>query len=387
MPPPWEAGLFTLTVAAGSTAAAQFYAQALVSNGTATITESVSGYNPTAATVNFVPSGFILPGGAPTTTFSGTSPVYVYFAQLDPTTLSYTGQTLTLRPAAAAATIGLTNTDTPAGVGTLGSSSLVFNPGDTSHQTTFQPAVAGTAVMAFVALCQATRSPPTTTRPLSRSQRQIVRSSCAISIPSLAPERAASPTARLARAPLAGDRSTDRRTHGNPDLQQRSSAARDHATTVGSGSITFSVAAGSTTAPQFYAQASASSGSATITETVPGYNSTTATVDFVPSGFIVQGGTSTTSLSASSPVYVYFAQLSPTTLAYSGQTLTLRPGAATATVGLPNTDTPAGVGTLANSSLVFNPGDASPDHLPAGGGGICSHRIQQHSGWIFDTVD
>jgi 6-phosphogluconolactonase (cycloisomerase 2 family) len=352
-------GSITLTVAAGSTTAPQFYAQALVSTGTATITESVSGYNPTAATVNFVPSGFILLGGTSTTTFSGTSPVYVYFAQLDPTTLSYTGQTLTLRPGAAAATIGLTNTDTPAGVGTLGSSSLVFNPGDTSHQTTFQPAVAGTAVIGSSGTPAGYSKPSnnnTTTFTVTAPNSSLIlcniysitgtgtgsiayNSACASSI-SLA---IAAPTARTVTL-----------TSNSANLLLSTSA-----TTVGSASIALTIAAGSTTAPQFYAQALASTGSATITETVPGYNSTTATVKFVPSGFILLGGTSTTSLSATSPVYVYFAQLDPSTLAYTGQTLILRPGASTATVGLTNTDTPAGVGTLTSSSLVFNPGDTS----------------------------
>ncbi len=350
----------TLTVAAGSTTAPQFYTQALVSTGTATITLSVSGYNPTAATVNFVPSGFIVLGGTTTTTFSGTSPVYVYFAQLNPTTLSYTGQTLTLRPGAAAATIGLTNTDTPAGVGTLGSSSLVFNPGDTSHQTTFQPAVAGTAVIGFSGTLAGYSKPSndntttfTVTAPNSSLILCNIYSITGTGSGNLAYNSACASSISLAIAAPTGGR-TVTLTSNSANLLLSASA-----TTVGSASITLAVAAGSTTAPAFYAQALASTGSATITETVPGYNSTTATVKFVPSGFIVLGGTSTTSLSATSPVYVYFGQLDPTTLDYTGQTLILRPGASTATVGLTNTDTPAGVGTLASSSLVFNPGDTS----------------------------
>jgi trimeric autotransporter adhesin len=353
-------GSITLTVAAGSTSAPQFYAQALVSTGTATITESVSGYNPTAATVNFVPSGFILQGGTTTTTFSGTSPVYVYFAQLNPTTLSYAGQTLTLRPGAAAATIGLTNTDTPAGVGTLGSSSLVFNPGDTSHQTTFQPAVAGTAVIGFSATLAGYSKPSndntttfTVTAPNSSLILCNIYSITGTGTGSIAYNSACASSISLAVAAPTGGR-TVTLTSNSANLLLSNTA-----TAVGSATISLSVAAGSTTGSQFYVQALASTGSATITETVPGYNSTVATVDFVPSGFILQGGTPTTTYSAASPVYVYFAQLDPSTLAYNGQTLTLRPGAPAATVGLTNSDTPAGVGTLASNSLVFNPGDTS----------------------------
>src|SRR3984957_12293162 len=350
----------TLNVPAGSTTAPQFYSQALASAGSATITETVPGYNSTTATVDFDPSGFILLGGTSTSTFSGTSPVYVYFAQLTPTTLTYTGQTLTLRPGAAAATVGLKNTDTPAGVGTLGSSSLVFNPGDTSHQTTFQPAKAGSAVIGFGSTLSGYSTPSTyatTTFTVTAPNSSLIL--CNIytvtgsGTGSIAYNSACASSISLAVAAPTGGR-TVTLTSNSANLLLSTSA-----TTVGAASITLAVPAGSTTAPQFYAQALASSGSATITETVPGYNSTTATVDFNPSGFILLGGTSTTSLSATSPVYVYFAQLSPTTLAYSGQTLTLRPGASAATIGLTNTDTPAGVGTLASSSLVFNPGDAS----------------------------
>jgi len=88
-------------------------------------------------------------GGTSTKTFSGTSPVYVYLAQLDPTTLA-AGNTQTLRPGAAPVTLTLTDTSTVGtAAGTLGSSSIVFKPGDSMLQTTFQPANPGTAVIGF----------------------------------------------------------------------------------------------------------------------------------------------------------------------------------------------------------------------------------------------
>ena len=70
-----------------------------------------------------------------------------YFAQLNPTTLAYSGQTLTLRLGAAAVTVNLT--DSAAAVGTLGASSVVFKAGDSSVQTTFQPVRGGLAKVGF----------------------------------------------------------------------------------------------------------------------------------------------------------------------------------------------------------------------------------------------
>jgi hypothetical protein len=139
----------TVSAAAGSSSGTTFYIQSLASTGSATITETAPGYNSTVATVDFTPSGFIVEGGTPTTTFSGTSPVEVYFAQLDPSTLAFTSE-LTLRPGASA-TVVLTETDTPSGVGSLGSSSLVFNAGDAMHSTTYQPTgtATGTSVIGF----------------------------------------------------------------------------------------------------------------------------------------------------------------------------------------------------------------------------------------------
>src|ERR1700722_10138775 len=96
-----------------------------------------------------------------------------YFAQLNPTTLAYSGQTLTLRLGAAAVTVNLT--DSAAAVGTLGASSVVFKAGDSSVQTTFQPVRGDWQRSVSQALPPATRLRRTTTPPLSRSRRRTVR--------------------------------------------------------------------------------------------------------------------------------------------------------------------------------------------------------------------
>jgi 6-phosphogluconolactonase (cycloisomerase 2 family)/uncharacterized protein YmfQ (DUF2313 family) len=348
----------TVNVAAGGTSA-PFYIQALAASGSATITETVPSYNPTTATVNFVPSGFILTGGTTTTTFSGTSPVYVTFAQLDPSTRAYNG-TLTLRPGLAAFNVPLTLTNTPTGVGTLGSSSITFNSGDSQHETTFQPVAAGSAVVSITGGVVAGYYTPsnykTTTYTVTAPNSSILycnveyitgtgtgtmgyNSTCASGVYLASPAPTGGRTVTL--------------TSSDPTKLLLSTAP----TTVGVKSITVNVPAGASSGPSFYIQALAGSASATITETVLGYNPTTATVDFVPSGFIVSGGTTTTTFSGTSPVYVTFAQLDPTTRAYVG-TLTLRPGLAALSVPLTITNTPSGVGNLGSSSITFNSGDS-----------------------------
>ncbi len=141
-------GTITVPVAAGSQYGSSFYIQTLSNTGTATLTETTPGYNPSTMTVTFTPSGFIVQSDTTTTTFSPASPVYVTFVQLDPSTADYT-QTLTLRPGASPVTVGLSNSNTA--VGTLGSSSIVFNPNNSQLQTTFTPTgtASGVATIGF----------------------------------------------------------------------------------------------------------------------------------------------------------------------------------------------------------------------------------------------
>jgi hypothetical protein len=352
----------TVSVAAGSTSGSAFYVQSGVSTGSATITESVSGYNPTVVTINFTPSGFIVQGGTATTTFSGTSPVTVMFVQLDPTTFDFIGEE-TLRPGARPATVKLIETNTPPtgtpAVGSLSSYSILFNPGDTSHSVNFQPAAAGTAVITFGDLTTGYAKPSdydsttfTVTAPntgIGFCNGYSASSGAPTAIP-LGYNSACGSYAYLATAAPAGGR-TITLTSSDPTKLLLSTSA----SALGMTSIPLSVPAGNTSGPTFYVQSLVSSGTATITETAAGYNSTTAVVNFTPSGFIVQGGTPTTTFSAASNVSVTFVQLDPATLNFAGE-LTMRPGASAA-VTLTETDTPGGVGSLGTTALDFVAGD------------------------------
>ncbi len=253
-------------------------------------------------------------------------------------------------------------------MGTLGASSLVFNPGDTTHSTTFQPVSDGTAVIGFsgtLAGYAAPSSNATTTFTVATPNSTIyfcgtyITGSGAVA---LGIDRSCSSLVQLSDPAPAGG-STITLTSNSANLLLSTSA-----TSVGTTSITVNIPAGGTSSSAFYVQTLASTGSATITQTVPQFNPTTATINFTPSGFTVYGGTSTSTLSGASAVTLYFAQLDPTTQAVTANGITLRPGVGTLNVGL--TDSNMSVGTLSSSSIAFNPGDTthSVNFQPAGAG-------------------
>ncbi len=344
----------TVQVAAGSTQIPTFYAQALSNSGTATITATATGYSSGAATASFVPSGFIVQSNTSTTTFAAPSPVYVTFAQLDPSTKDYV-LSLTLRAGAPAVTVALKDSDTT--VGTLTSSSIVFNPGDSQKQTTFNPLASGSATISlnstptgYSAAANLNTAVYTVTTPNSgfSSCYGSVYTTFAITLGKNG-ETCAFVPLLAAPAPIGGRTVT--LTSSDSSKVKLSTSP----TAAGSTSITVTVPAGSQTGASFYVQTLSYQSSATITETVSGYNPSTMTVSLTKSGFIIQGTTTTTTFSSPSPVYVTFAQLDGTTNAYTGG-LTLRPGLSPVTVALSNSDT--AVGTLASSSIVFNPGDS-----------------------------
>lgn len=87
----------------------------------------------------------------------------------------------------------------------------------------------------------------------------------------------------------------------------------------GSASITVQVNAGSTFLPTFYVHALDDTGSETVTATASGYANGTLTVNFAPSGFIVNspGAINTTSFSPNSNVQIAVYRLNPANLAIS----------------------------------------------------------------------
>jgi hypothetical protein len=354
-------GTITQNILAGSSFGQAIYMQGLASSGTVTITETVSGYNTATATITLIPTGFIVTGGTTTTTFSTASNVNVYFAELNATTLNYYTSAY-LRPGAASVTVNLTN-GTPA-TGTLGATSVTINAGQNSASTTFQPVAAGTSAISI------NGTPRGYTTPSNDQSTTFT---------------VTAPNAGFAGAgscPWGGTATTFSQ---NVGLNEQSGCyfypylftaaptggrtvtltvsdptkllLTTNTSQVGAGTITQNLAVGASEGQAIYMQGLASSGTVTITETVSGYNTATATITLIPTGFIISGGTTTTTFSGTSSVSVLFAELNPTTLSYSSTLAYLSPGATAVTVNIAN-DTPA-TGTLGATSVTINPGQDS----------------------------
>jgi large repetitive protein len=276
----------TVNASAGSQFGASFYVQTLSYQGSANITETISGYNPSTLTVNLTPSGFIIQGTTTTTTFSSASPVTVTFAQLDPTTLNYTG-TLTIRPGLGATTLGLSNSNTS--VGSLGSSSIVFNPGDSSKATTFTP----TGTAAGTATISASSTPANFFAPSNNKSAIFTVTAPAINVVAATIGKNLQTTTygTLAQPAPTGGRTVTVTSSDTTKLLLSTSPA-----TTGTGTLTFTVAAGQQSIPTFYVQALTGSGTATVKISAAGYADGIGTMTLYPSGFALQASNFTTHL-------------------------------------------------------------------------------------------
>ena len=103
-----------------------------------------------------------------------------------------------------------------------------------------------------------------------------------------------------------------------------------------------------------------SAGTATLTESAPGYTTGTSTITVRPSGFSFYGSSATfttTTFSAPNSVTVYPVILDPTSLAPINYGYPLNPGVGPVTLTLTNSNPT--VGTLSTATLVYNTNDTS----------------------------
>jgi hypothetical protein len=119
--------------------------------GSTTLTVSAPGYTNATATITVYPSGFTFANqyssGLSTTASSSPTTLTVYPSILNPGILSfYTfGQ---LNPALAGTSVQVTSSNT--GIGTITTSPLIFNGGESSLTTTFKPVATGTTNLNIV---------------------------------------------------------------------------------------------------------------------------------------------------------------------------------------------------------------------------------------------
>jgi hypothetical protein len=367
-------GSLTFNLNAGQSQTPSFFAQAIGDSGTVmltltTTTSTSSNYNSSTAMMTLFPSGFVISGGGTTTVSSGPSSVGVSVVPLNPTTLNpATGLgPMVLRPGIGVTSVNL-QTDP---CGTLATSTLLFNAGDASKSTTWQPVSGGTCIVSLV------NPPPGTFTQPSSSQSiafTVTAPSTSITGPSLLTIGQNSESSGFVGhlgvgAPAAGVTVTISSSDPNRLLLSTNALA------VGTGTLTFNLTSGQSATSPFLVQAIGGSGTVSLNLTAPGYTGSSLGLALSPTGFVVGGGTTTTTLSGPSTILVSLDLLDPVNLNAVVSGLTLRPGAGTPTVNLSNC--PGGVGALGATALTFTTGSSSQSTTwqPAGIVGTCTVSI------------
>lgn len=371
-------GVATLTFPGVTNAGyqASFYIQGKTT-GTTTLTVSAPGYTDATSTITITPSGFLFSGaynnGISTTTFSAPYGVTVYPAILNNDLSYYT--TSTLSPGVGPVSIPVTST--AANVGTITTSPIVFNAGDSSQSTGFNPVGSGTSTIAL-GTTPAGFSKPTTYQSFTAT----------VTAPSLSfyyttetsgVNLIVGNNGYLPVAPPSGETVTI--TSSNPAVAVLS---KDTAT-VGVATLTYPGVTNAGYQTSFYIQGK-TTGTTTLTISAPGYNSATATITVNKSGFIFSGyggGLSTTTFSAPTGVAIYPAILNPDSSYYT--TAQLSPGVASVSVPVVSSNTV--VGTISGSPVVFNAGDSgkSVSFQPTSAGTTTVSLVEPIAGYTTST--
>jgi hypothetical protein len=244
------------------------------------------------------------------------------------------------------APVTLQVTDSATSVGSISPTSLVFNPGDNNKSFNFQPVAAGTANLTLVTPAgyktanQAQQITATVTAPAISVGGVLTgvhqQNSIGIYLP-VPPPNPVTVTVTTS-APLVGTLSNS-------------------STVAGVTTVTFTNVS-STYVGTIYVQGQ-SVGTATITESAPGYTTGTNTITVNPSGFFwyYGNGFTTTTFSGPTTEYVFTAVLDPTSSSIQTYGLGLNPGVGPVTVAI--ADSAPSVGTISANSVVFNTGDGS----------------------------
>jgi hypothetical protein len=353
-------GQLVLPINAGATSpSTPVFVQALDGTGTVQITSSAPGYASQITTMTLAPSGFVihpsLLGNFSTTTFSGTTALPIYSAQLNPVAgagnLNFS-QTQALRGGLGPVSVTVMATDQAGGpgVGAIVGSPAVFNGGDTNKSLAFDPAVAGTTQIQVVP--PSGFSTPTNARVITATVTapgilfgggvtttavgQNLQTQLSISLGATPP----GPVTVTVTVASTGIATIVNGTTGT--LEGSSTVTFTNVSTASVGSI--------------FVQGRAASGTTTVTAQAPGYADAVLTVTTQPSGFIINspGNFSTTTTSGNTTIQIFSVRLNATTLNSDG-TQAVRGGL---TVNVPVTATDQtggpGVGTITTNPVVFS---------------------------------
>jgi hypothetical protein len=332
----------TLPLLQGSFSVPSFSMQGLVSSGTAQLTASAPGYNNGTATITFTPSGIEwLSGNFTTTTFSPNNTATLVAYQLSPTTL--TAQASQNIRTGTSVSITVTSSDTT--VGTIVTSPVTMNADTNTTTALFHPVGSGTTNLVIA-------TPTGFTTPNGAGATSIAAT---VNAPNLSVNVSTNVGQNLQ---VDGQSiSLGAAPPSNETLTIASNSANLLIATSPTGpfgqSITVPISQGSFSVPSFSMQALASSGTAQLTASAPGYNNGTATITFTPSAIEwISGNFNTTTFSPNTTLTVAAYQLNPTTLtAQASQNIRIG-----STVSITVTSSVPTVGTVTNSPVSINPG-------------------------------
>jgi hypothetical protein len=351
---PSVAGGAMLTLNATTSTVGPIYVQGLA-QGTAIITVTPAGeYASSTGTVTVDPSGFIISSGNITTTpTSSPTTVTVAPAVLTPGLLTFYsyGQ---LSPGAGPYPYSLTVTSGDGTVGTISTSPVNLNAGDTSDNTTFVPVGAGSTTVTLGTQPTGFSTP---------SQPQYTQVTATV----VAPDGTSIGNATtgvnmqtpvdvvLGSAPTAPINVTV--TSLSPGVATVSNSATVAGTVnAGVSAVTFNNVTSAFVGTVYIQGQTVSTASLQVTNTGTFFTTGTGTATVNPSGFVINSGNILTTLASTPSVMVVPAVLNPgvLTLYNYGQ---LNPGVGP--YGLAVTSGNAGVGTISTSPVSFSGGATS----------------------------
>jgi hypothetical protein len=268
----------TLVIPGGRTSTPEFYVQAMGSGGPAAYTAVASGFGTASGTISVGPSGFVLHGpfglGMDFFTTTGTtSDLTVYPALLDSSM-----NIVELQQVRGGLSVDADVKSSNLVTGTITTSPVRLNGGDSYATTHFQPASSGSTVLSVST--GAGYNSPSRYRSLTAT----------VKTPGIGVEDKTIIGKHLQSAGtiLLGEAAPP---EGLPVTLTTNSVQllfSQSATTAGSSSVTITIPAGQTSA-FYFMQSLAAAGTASYTVSASGYSSRTASVQFAPSGVVIAG--------------------------------------------------------------------------------------------------
>jgi hypothetical protein len=337
----------TVNVPQGQTTLSNIYVHGMANSGTVQITASAAGFQNGTATVSLTPSGFILSGPAGIGVSSFNAPqgsntqLTITAAQLD-SSLNYVSTQAVRGGLSPSVTV---SNSTPA-VGTVSPSPVTVAAGASTATTTFNALTPGATLLTAAA------PPGFSVPPGLNTLVAIVVSTLPIA-PTVTVGENLETTAQI-RVNTAPPAATPVTVTSNDPSKLLFSLTPEAA---GQASIALSIAPGLLATPVFYVHGLANTGSATYTADVDGYGISTGTVNFAPSGFIIEEPAFNFLTTVGAP------NIDITVVPYR-LSAGLAPAAAQAVRGglvinVPVTSSTPAVGVITTSPVVFNGGAAS----------------------------